>query len=287
MTVVPNYENIDPASLSLEDLRIITQNGKAQVAHDSATSWAYELRRTAQPILDHLYLGPSSIARDRKWLRENGITMLVAARDSRMADLRLMGVHRVAGELGIEAIHIDVSGYHELIRAFPTAITEINGHMLRVHRGQARAEHAVLDQSGFPRGKILVFCETGNDRSAGIVVAYLMAVLGMSMISACQFVHFKRFCVSLDDELRQVLKNYEEILLAQRTVHRHELDAKTRTNRDFNPLGSAGLSKKPKRGFEETVDVDMDGENATPDPNAMDHERYQGRTVFAPYKDSQ
>ncbi|RYP68395.1 hypothetical protein DL771_006659 [Monosporascus sp. 5C6A] len=288
--VVPSYENVDPASLSVDDLRIITQNGKELIAHDSATNWAYENRRTAQSVLDYLYLGPASVARDRQWLRDNGITLLVAARDSRMAGLRLMGVDRVAKELGIQAEHIDVSGHHELIRAFPMIVRKINDHMLSVYRSQAvrddegaRAQggNMVIDKASFKRGRVLVFCETGNDRSAGIVVAYLMSVMGMSMVQACQFIHFRRFCVSLDEELKQLLKNYEEILTAQRTVHRHEMD----TAAHGAAPGFATPVKKGKRGIEETMRGDGEDDETT-DPFSMDRDRYIGREAFVPFVDT-
>ncbi|KAK7754121.1 hypothetical protein SLS62_003967 [Diatrype stigma] len=320
--VVPSYDNIDPASLSLDDLQIITQNGKEQIAHDSATSWVYESRRTAQPILDYLYLGPASVARDRQWLRDHGITMLLAARDAQMAHVRLMAVDHVARELGIQAEHIDVSGYHELIRAFPTAVRKINDHMLSIYRRQALQRETsqvralqeqgqgagpdggraagggqmVIDEAKFRRGRVLVFCETGNERSAGIVVAYLMSVLGMDMVHACQFIHYKRFCVGLDEDLKQLLKNYEDILTAQRTVHRHEIDAKAAL--EGSPDSSTApasttttaattattSSKKVKRGFEEAMDGGDEDEDMA-DPVATDHERYLNREAFVPFVD--
>ncbi|KAL7627979.1 hypothetical protein AAE478_002175 [Parahypoxylon ruwenzoriense] len=274
--LLPSYANIDPTSLSVDDLEIITQNHKEQIAHDSAINWTYESRHVAQPILDFLYLGPSSVARNRQWLRETGITMLLAARDAQMAGIRLMAVDKVAQELGIKAEHVDVSGYHELIRAFPSTVRKINDHMLDVYRGQALDNMNLDVQSGsmavnpgtFRRGKVLVFCETGNDRSAGVVVAYLMSILGMSMVQACQFVHFKRFCVSLDDHLKQLLKTYEDILIAERTVHRHELtDGSTQV-------------KKTKRGFQDIIDADEEvGGTAT------DQDRFLGRQAFAPFVD--
>lgn len=305
--VVPSYDNIDPAALSLDDLQIITQNGKEQIAHDSATTWIYESRRTAQPILDYLYLGPASVARDRKWLRENQITMLLAARDAQMAHARLMAVDHVATELGIQAEHIDVSGYHELIRAFPTAVRKINDHMLSVYRRQALQRETsevvraleggqggtmVIDEANFRRGRVLVFCETGNERSAGIVIAYLMSVLGMDMVYACQFIHYKRFCVGLDEDLKQLLKNYEDILMAQRTVHRHELDAKAALegSPDSATAPTAAMatttssSKKVKRGFEEVMDGDDEDQDMA-DPVATDHDRFSNREAFVPFVD--
>lgn len=281
--IVPRYDNVDPASLSAKDLAIITQNGLEQVAYDSAPYWAYESRRVAQPILDFLYLGPSNVIRDRQWLRAQGITMILAARDSRQAGLNLMAVDKLAHELGIEAHSIDVSGYHELTRAFPSAIRVINNHMLRIYRDQAvenlnidvRHETMAINEASFRRGKVLVFCETGNNRSAAIVCAYLMAVLGLGAVQACQFVAYKRLCACLDEDLKHTLVAYEDILLAQRTVHHHELGSDL-----------VSISKRSKRGIEETIDVDGDNMMTGIDRHqSSDRDRFVGRIPFTPFVD--
>ncbi|KAI1379596.1 phosphatases II [Hypoxylon crocopeplum] len=281
--VVPSYDKVDPASLSADDLKIITQNHKEQLARDSAASWTYENRHRAQPVLDFLYLGPSTVARDREWLRKTGITMLLAARDAKMAHIRLMAADKVAQELGIQAAHVDVSGYNELIRAFPSAVRTINDHMLNIYR-QQRIDTAdapvgdgkmIIPQQEFRRGKVLVFCETGNDRSAGVVAAYLMSVLGMDMVEACQFVHFKRFCASLADDLKNVLKSYEEILLARRAVHQYELDS------------PSNKAQTRKRAIEDTLggDEEMGGVDEPVQGLLLDGDRFSGRS-FAPFIDA-
>ncbi|KAI8630449.1 phosphatases II [Xylariaceae sp. FL1651] len=285
MKIVPSYDSIDPTSMSYKDLAIITRNGREQVAHDSAVNWTYESRRIAQPILDFLYLGPSTVVRNRQWLREQGITMLLAARDTRQAGLNFMVVDNVAQELGIEVKYVDVSGYHELIRAFPSAVRMINEHMVRIYHEQAVNDAANLDvqdgamvinETNFRRGKVLVFCETGNDRSAGIVTAYLMAILGMNLVQACQFINYKRFCVSMEEDLKHTLKAYEDILLAQRTVHQHELASK------LNPL-----PKKAKRGIDETTESEGDtGMTGMNGPPPSDRARYIDRGVFVPFIDN-
>ncbi|KAI1798516.1 phosphatases II [Daldinia bambusicola] len=287
--VVPDYEKVDPASLSANDLKIITQNYKEQLARDSALNWAYENRRVAQPILDFLYLGPSSIARDREWLCKEGITMLLAARDSQMAVMHLMAPKKVAQELGIQLEYIDVSGYNELIRAFPSAVRKINDHMLDVFRGQRIRNAQMQVEDGkmaipndkFRRGKVLVFCETGNDRSAGVVVAYLMSIFGLTMVEACQFVHFKRFCVSLNDDLRFVMKSYEDLLFAQRTVHRHEFE-----NRSTHTNGNSASYDvhKQKRGIEATMGEDEEMRGAD-ESIALDYDRFLDRQRFVPFVD--
>ncbi|KAK7956980.1 dual specificity phosphatase [Apiospora aurea] len=229
--VVPSYKNVDPGDLTPEQLAIITGGMREQTARDSTGSWNYNERRNAQPILDFLYLGPSNMARDRKWLVENGITMLLAVRDMRMAHARLMFVDAVAQELGIQAEHIDTNGHMGMIHALPEAVRKINNHLLDVYHRQAvpsgqttttAAEGSMLiNHQDFKRGKVLVFCETGNDRSPVVVIAYMMAVLGMSMVQACQFIHYRRFCVSLSEEVKFLLVTYEGILNARRAVNQH------------------------------------------------------------------
>ena len=229
--VVPSYANVDPCDLTPEALAIITGGMREQTARDLTGSWNYSERRNAQPILDFLYLGPSNVARDRDWLRANGITMLLAVRDMRMAHARLMFVDDVAKELGIQAEHIDTDGHAGMIQALPKAVRKINNHLLQVYHSQAVSAPAtaaaaeegsiLINKQEFKRGKVLVFCETGNDRSPVVVIAYMMAVLGMNMVQACQFIHYRRFCVSLSEEVKFLLLTYEGILDARRTVNHH------------------------------------------------------------------
>jgi serine/threonine/tyrosine-interacting protein len=310
MVCVPSYANIDPMSLSATDLEIITRN-KPQEAHDRVHDWEYEDRRQAQEILDFLYLGPSTAARDCQWLRDNGITMLLAARDSRMAQARLMGVDRVARELGLHAEYVDVENHQELIRAFPEAIRKINNHLLGVYRSQAVQGEGgavgegsmLIDKNNIRHGKVLVFCETGNDRSAGVVVAYLMAVFGMEMVRACQFIQFRRFCAGLDEDMKYLLQTYEGILTAEKTVHRHQLHSRrlsqppaTSNNHaagaSTNPSRPAAANptvlKASKRHIEDTMDEDEDGDATMGELEKsfqLDQDRYLDRPAFVPFVD--
>ncbi|KAI1881353.1 hypothetical protein JX265_000179 [Neoarthrinium moseri] len=298
----PSYANVDPFFLSATDLQIITRN-RPQEAHDSVSDWAYEDRRTAQPILDFLYLGPSSVARDRQFLQDHGITMLLAARDSRLAQARIMGVDRVAKELGIRAEYVDVENNQGLIRSFPDTVRKINNHMLDVYRSQAvqtyDGDHRMQDgeiainpnPEQFRRGRVLIFCETGNDRSAGVVIAYLMSVYGMDMIQACQFIQYRRFCVGLDEDLKYLLMTYEGILNAQKAVHRQQL-LNPPTTGSPAATQSAGLGSasphtaKTKRGIEDTMDTDdQDDMGGIENGYALDRDRYTDRPAFVPFVD--
>ncbi|KAH6660414.1 protein-tyrosine phosphatase-like protein [Truncatella angustata] len=301
---VPSFANIDPLFLTAPELEIITQN-RPQEAYDSVNNWQYEDRRTAQEILDFLWLGPSSVARDKEFLQKNGFTMLLAARDARMAQARLMGVDRVARELGLHAETLDVEDHQDLIRSLPEAVRKINNHMLDVYRSQALGNQTeqplgegamVIDKTKFRRGKVLIFCETGNDRSAAVVNAYLMSVFGMNMIQACQFIQFRRFCVSLDEDMKYLLMTYEGLLQAQKTVNRYKLQngqlpTPASTVSPTTPTTGLGAAlpvfeTKPKRGIEETYEeVDDDDMDGVMDEFQLDRERYQDRPAFVPFVD--
>ncbi|KAI0393485.1 phosphatases II [Xylariaceae sp. FL0594] len=283
---VPLHENIDPACLTYEELSIITQNNLEQDASDTVTTWEYKKRREAQQVLDFLYLGPSVALRNRQWLREQGFTLLLGARDIQQAGRNIMSADKVAEELGIEAGSVDVSGYDQLVAAFPSAVRVINEHMLRTCRGAQAVSlgdtemcegTTAMGKSTSNRGKVLVFCETGNDRSASIVAAYLMAVIGMTADDACRFVQRSRFCVAMDDCIKNALRTYGDILLAGRMVHRHELDPHMST-----------VPKKPKRGIDDIiVDDETDVDMASVDPSVLlDQDRFRDRPPFVPFIDN-
>ena len=177
-------------------------------------NWYYELRRQAQQVLPHLFLGPSQAARDRSFLQRAGITKVMAIRDSRLAEARLLAVEHVARELGIESECIDVADSSALLRALPAAVQSINQHMLAMP----------TDADGVSMGKVLVFCETGNVRSPTVVAAYLMSMYGTELPDTLRLVHKARFCISLDEDYKHMLLSFSELLNARRDVAAEEDD---------------------------------------------------------------
>lgn len=285
LELTPSFESVDTGSLTAQDIEIIT-GGRSQSADTVASRWVYENRRRAQPVLDFLYLGPFPVVRDREFLRREGITLLLAARDASMAEIQMMSVEKVKAELGIEAAYIDVATRSDLIRSFPAAVTTINDHLLRVYKSQAQGQtpdgQMMINKDTFRRGKVLVFCETGNERSAAIVAAYLMAMYARNMVSAVQFVSAQRFCVNIDDDSRYQLRSFEDILLAQRMTARATGPSHPASAGPAN--GAAGQANPTtisasnrKRGIGDTMDLDDDGDMA------MDQDRYENRAAFVPY----
>ncbi|KAH8911480.1 phosphatases II [Coniochaeta sp. PMI_546] len=252
--------------ISRHDVLTITQ-GRVQVS-PRTQEWTYESRRQAQPILSFLYLGPAAVARDHAFLRRHGITMLLAARDTRQAAARLLAVSKSASELGLAADYVDVSGRAELISAIPVAVGKINAHLLEKAGG----------------GKVLVCCETGNERSAALVAAYIMTMYEADLVRALQFIHYRRFCTNFDDDIKFLLRSYGDIVAARRMVHDgRQGQGQGQGQRESQQSLSWGDAKKSKRGISDTsMDDDDDPQSDGPE---SDLERFSGRHL-TPFVDS-
>ena len=250
--------------------------------------WKYEQRRMAQQILPFLYLGPMSAARDKIYLQRERITMVLVVRNTMSAQAKLLGT-RAAEEMGLETKMIDVAGNQELIAAFPKAIELINIHLSTVYqRDQVRGDQTMDLQNGqnLTPGKVLIFCETGNERSAALVTAYIMAMYATDLVKAIQIVQAQRFAVAFDDSLRNLLATYEIMLQAKRDV----VQASARSigsqgamgSWNPNARGNGGLGTSSKRTFDvaHDEDMDMDGKD-----ESLDVGRFDGRGGSAPFQD--
>lgn len=240
----------------VEHTNLITQH--------AVLEWTYERRREAQSVLPYLYLGPMTAAKDEAWIRKEGITCILAVRQKGLFESKLMnGALRKAAEIGIEHHTVDVSGNQELISVFPATTSLINTHVAQ--RFQASGQ----------LGKVLVFCESGNERSAGVVAAYVMETHdNVDHIKAMQLCQAQRFCVNFDDSMKRLLQSYWDILCAKRQVA-----AQFQSDRSINQsLVPSGHASKAKRGLQRNEDEGMDG---VEDDDAL---RFGGRT-FSPFID--
>lgn len=283
--VLPAYEGVGGQDLTQDDLKKITQ--VSHTAVDLTRNWKYENRREAQLITPFLYLGPSIAAKDVRFLQVEGITMLLVIRDTKSAQARVLSGDKVATQLGIASAAVDVSGSQELIAAFPSAIKTINDHLLSIYRQQALTGtghsdgNIIIDQSTFKRGKVLVFCESGNERSASVVAAYMMTVYGMDLVAAIQFVQSQRFCIALDDQMKGLLLSFQDILEAQRAVQKWKSAAVAPESVTPNPTAFDSMRRNSKRHIEDTMDVEMEVDVS----GEMDDGRFEGRSSFKPFLD--
>ncbi|BCR86430.1 dual specificity protein phosphatase family protein [Aspergillus chevalieri] len=229
--------------------------------------WNYHMRRVAQPILPFLYLGPMACLRDREYLRREGFTLLLAIRNQRSAQARLVSGDKAASELDIEADSVDVSGNQELITAFPRAIRRINDHIASQGRGGF----------GSPiQRKVLVFCESGNERSAAVLITYMMVMFNLDAMTALKTLQNRRFCVSIEDDLSQLLMSFESILEAKRDVERVR-----RVSIADSDLAPPPVSAPKKRNFDSHVDEEIEGGSMDVDES----EELDTRKPSAPFQD--
>lgn len=265
IVVPPPALNADAVpEIAIHALRNASYNFLSQVNYNNLVQsnapleWTYERRREAQTILPFLCLGPMTAAKDETWLRKEGVTMLLGVRQKHSFESKLMnGALRKAREMNIEHYTVDLASNQELASNFDKTTAMINDHLRRVHEKTA----------GQQMGKVLVFCESGNERSAGVVAAFVMETHeDVDYIKAVQLCQAQRFCVNFDDNMKRLLQGYWDILCARRSV------ALT-----TNIMPNAAPAKA-KRGLErdedeEAMDVDQD-----------DADRFGGRT-FAPFTD--
>ncbi|KAG8427555.1 hypothetical protein J3459_006583 [Metarhizium acridum] len=302
MELLPQLQDVDPNQLN--DLQIITRNER-QVAKDSAHPWVWDNRYQAQAILDFLYLGPNTVIRDLSFLEREGITMMLLVRPSCFAGVEISPVKEAKNRLKISVEYIDVNGLHDLIRGFPTAVKLINDHLLgRDHPqstgsngGGCEMDGIIVPSSNFRRGKVLVTCATGIDWSPAIVAAYVMSVFRNDMVTTLQFIGLQRVCCAFDEDTKRILQSWGDILSARSAVAQHEhhqgLEAAEPEQSGQIPYGQEGKgsaigagASAPKRGFDDTMDLNEDDCEDTGGASITDLDRFIGRGPFAPFADA-
>jgi serine/threonine/tyrosine-interacting protein len=235
------------------------------IQKNTIVEWAYERRRQAQMMLPWLYLGPMVSAKDQAFLAREGITMVLAIRAQANS---MSGALKAASEVCAEVATIETPTVHELTGRFGDTARIINTHIARVR------QHS-LQMTGQPTlGKVLVFCESGNEKAAAVVAAYMMDTLNdFDHVKAMQVCQAQRFCVNFDDTLKNILQSYWDILRARRSVASLNADSM-----QMNGLNGAYLqpaSSKQKRTFENTHDDDEMDMHSAMDPS--DAFRFAGR----------
>ncbi|GJN66320.1 hypothetical protein PLICBS_000337 [Purpureocillium lilacinum] len=294
LNLMPSFDNVDSAQLSSDDLTLITRN-TTQIATDRACSWTYEQRRQAQSILDFLYLGPISAVRQHDFLLREGITMIVVARDVRMNHTKLLSVENANKVLGVAVCYLDIDAPQGMIPSFPHAIRAINDHLLAVYHAQARQRDGrgqmLVDGSRFRGGKVLVCCESGNDRSAAVVAAYIMAVFGKGMVQTLQFMGIQRFCCCFDEDTKRTLQSWEDILRARSAVAKNERDRTSSTDpidfTDGYQRDHATIGAQVKRRASDMLEPgDESADTGGTDVQMMDLDRFRDRCPFVPFRDA-
>ena len=231
------------------------------------TDWRYEWRRQAQAILSFLYLGPSIATKNVEFLKKEGITMLLCVRDSKSALGNFLSGEKVAKQIGIEAAHVDVADTQHLTHRLRDAVDIINDHLIRQYR-----QHSTGNRKERICGKVLVFCESGNERSATVAAAYLIAMFDVNLIGAIQYIQAQRFCVAFDDGLKNLLRSFQDLTQAEKMTLRARPQVQAPAS---TPKATV---KRSRDDMDDDVGMDLDGVD--------DEARFDGRRTFAPFKDN-
>ncbi|ETI27905.1 hypothetical protein G647_00354 [Cladophialophora carrionii CBS 160.54] len=229
-----------------EFLRALVSSHRFDLAHSMLT-WQYEMRRNAQAILPFLFLGPSSVARDPAFICDTGITLLVAARSGKSVRTRksFLDPATFASSAGIASWTFDFDHPAEFISLVKPVIRAINDHL------EATCARIPIRDIHDVRGKVLIFCESGNDRSALLVAAYLMVVYGVEAIAAIHMIQSQRFCITLSDDMKNILLDLQTITTAERQVS----DADSAVMPFIMPSNDDGnVANRPRRPSKRNID---------------------------------
>ncbi|RMZ90820.1 hypothetical protein DV736_g1957, partial [Chaetothyriales sp. CBS 134916] len=247
-----DFEREDCRCGSPDFLRALASTYPLTLEH-TISKWNYESRRSVQPVLPFLLIGPSNMARDQSFVESAGITFLLAVRSAHTVSKhpRYLDPSRFPSASGLATAIFDLDTPYELITNVRPVVKAINDHL------EASCIQALERCPANIRAKVLVFCETGNERSAVVVAAYLMIVYGIKAIHAIQVVQSQRFCINVDDGMKHMLLSLEDIIRAERGV----AASHTEQNINMMQLVKSGnvlttLAKSCKRNLDATYESD-------------------------------
>ena len=259
-------------------LQALVGSGNLQIRHQ-ALDWKYEQRRAAQKILPYMFLGPGTAAQNIDFVKQQGITLMVAVRSAFAARMhaRLLDPSKFRSATGLQSLILDLESPYDMITKLPQAIKIINNHI-----EQSCQSVVPVNLEDIP-ARVLVFCESGNDRSATVVTAYMMVLYGLNAIEAMQMVQSQRFCLAIEDGSKNMLQTFEDILRAKRDVATNDNIATRALNQNENgPSATATVRKVSKRSYNDAIDSDEDMDDG--DEVAIEHD-VEGRSGQAPFQD--
>lgn len=233
-------------------------------------SWKYDSRHKAQAVLPFLHLAPAPIARDATYITQNGISMVIAVRSAQMARAqpKWLDPSRLSSCANLQTATFDVDSPFDVIQRIKPVLKMMTDHL------EARTADRSIQSLTDIGGKILVFCESGNDRSPILVAAYLMLVYGLAWHESLNLIHAYRFSVSLSGNMNEMLKTLEGMFRA-------EADTAAVFNGIRNQHQTQIGESDHRRGSKRTIDDAYDTDETMTEENDVSI-----RTGTAPFVDA-
>ncbi|KAI9671640.1 MAG: hypothetical protein M1831_003168 [Alyxoria varia] len=221
--------------------------------------WNYDRRHEAQEVLPFLHLGPRTACKDQDFLLQQNFTMVLAFRHvpgilvPNFTQNAATPYLQAARYLGIQTPEVEVGDFQQMVSLIPTLVDEVNDNL-----NTAKRERGFI-------GKVLVVCETGNDRAAFFTIAYLMHITDLELVPAIQTVHSARFCIVISNTLQHSLAAEHDRLTAKRQVAENSARYGPKQRKQSImcniPASDRGSLSGRKRSFQhEAVDGDQDAQ---------------------------
>ena len=151
--------------------------------------WEYEDRHCCQEIIEGVFLGPSTIARDSSILSSNRISDIIIARSEREKSFIKPREHPVP--VTYHVIDIDDSPVASCMSSFTL----------------------FLDLMKFLKNKrVLVIGMTGMNRSAALLCVLVVAKFSLTLSAAIEYMISRRRCVSIS---QNVVRQIDEFATAK------------------------------------------------------------------------
>lgn len=172
-------------------------------------SWNYSIAKNMQEIIPGLFLGSYFAAQKncQQVLLDAGITHIICVRH----DVEAHFIHPQFNDTIFNYLILDIDDNvtENIIRFFPVARKFIDGAMIKDH-------------------KVLVHGNSGNSRSATLVLAYIMEKFGLNSSDAFHFVKEKRSCINPNEGFIAQLTEYEPIYKARQSLENGETSSENR-----------------------------------------------------------
>ena len=152
-------------------------------------SWTYDDRSKCQEVASRVWLGPHTVGKEESLLAELLVTDVLLVRST--SAVEIANLRPRFPSIRYHVIEVADSAVASSLGAFRKAADLI--HELLTHSGNV----------------VLVLGATGTSRSPAVVVAYLIAHLGLSSEIASEYLLLRRRCVAMSDGLKRQLVEFE------------------------------------------------------------------------------